>query len=365
MKKIKLLALLAACMVSLTGCAGDDDIYYTSIDHSERGEVKLQGVGGESITGYYALKGALMNMVYMGVSDDVLRIDSYSGDLDDDLRAIIQEITTAEPIGIYGVSSISAEQARVLTYRELSIQIQYKRRPEEMQAVTTVSSPYDLQNRMSDMFRDFAETKAFYMDEASHRPEDLDGYLYAAWMKCGGRAVGLSRASYELYPEEGENCVLEITASYSYEKERLEEMAAFVSDSVAKICQGMEGRDVREKVRFVENYLSSHVKYDYNARRVVNETRGGQPKSAIYTAYGVFSDGVGAQSGLVLAASAMLDAMGIDHTVETGEVGGDIYSWLTVNIEGEDYIFDVTAARNGRGGYLIGKSVGEGLYAAW
>lgn len=362
--KIKFFAPLLLCLFCLGGCSGDDT-YYTSIDHSERDEVTRQSPGSEDIAGYYALKGALMNMVNMGVSEDVLRIDNYNGNLDDDLRAIIQEITTQEPIGIYGVSSISAEQARVLTYRELSIQIQYKRRPEEMQAVTTVSSPYDLQNRMSDMFRDFSETKAFYIAGASNRPEDLEGYIYAAWMKCGGRAVGLSRASYELYPEEGENCVLEITASYSYERERLEEMARFVSQTAADICEGMESRDGREKVRFIENYLSSHTRYDYNARRVVNETRGGQPKSEIYTAYGVFSGGVGAQSGLVLAAAAMCDAMGLDCTVETGEVSGDIYSWLTVNIDGEDYIFDVTAARNGRDGYLISKSGGEGLYEAW
>lgn len=361
--KIKLL-VPALCLLLLAGCGGNDDVYYTSIDHSERGEVTLQGSGSEDITGYYALKGTLMNMVNMGVSEDVLRIDSYSGNLDDDLKAIIQEITTVEPIGIYGVSSISAEQARVLTYRELSIQIQYKRRPEEMQAIATVSGPYDLQNRMSDMFRDFSENKAFYIAKESDRPEDLEGCLYAAWMKCGGAAVGLNRAYFELYPEQGENCVLEITASYSYEKERLEEMARFVSDSAAKICEGMEGRGVTEKIRFVENYLSSHTKYDYNARRVVNETRGGQPKSEIYTAYGVFSGGVGAQSGLVLAASAMLDAMGVDHTVETGLVGEDIYSWLTVSVDGQEYIFDVTAARNGRDSYLISKSEGE-LYEAW
>ena len=190
-KKLKLVSI-CLCLLLLCGCAGSEGTYYTSEPHTEKDSISPQTPGAEDITGYYSLKGALLNMVNMGVKEDVLRIGSYSGNLDDDLKTIIQEITTVEPIGIYGVMSISAEQARVLTYREISVQIQYKRTASEMQAIVSVSSPYDLKNRTSEMFMDFSEATAYYIKDTSGHPGDIDNSLYAAWMRCGARAVGLS-----------------------------------------------------------------------------------------------------------------------------------------------------------------------------
>lgn len=308
----------------------------------------------------------MLNMVNMGITDDVMRIGSYSGELEDDLAVIIHEITTIEPMGIYGVSSITAERSKVLSYQEVSVNIQYKRTAEEMQNVMSVSGDYDLKNRMSDMFKSFSTGEAYYIKDASSAGgQDAENQLYAAWMGCGSRAVGLSKTSVDFYPENSQSYIVEVTAAYSFTTQQMEDMSQYVLQQADVACQNVPADDTLEKVEYINRYLADNIRYDSSAQRVVNETQAGQPKTAIYTAYGIFHQKVGAQSGFVLAASVMCDTLGVDHMVETGLMGGDIYSWISLDIEGERYIFDVTAEQNGREGYLQTKDEAKDLYLAW
>ncbi|MEA4921455.1 MAG: hypothetical protein VB078_11140 [Clostridiaceae bacterium] len=362
--KTKIIAL-AAALCLLVGCSNSKGEYYTESVHKERDNAELQSVNTSDIAGYYTLKGAMLNMVNMGVTEDVLRIGSYNGDLEADLKSIIQEITTEEPMGIYCVLSISVDQTRVLMYQELTVTIQYKKTPEEIRSVVPVSGEYELHNRLISMLSEFSQKGVFAVQDGAGSSNSIEQDIYSLWMQCGEKAMGLDKIEVNYYPEQSENCILEMALWYGSSAETLEKRSSLVKETAEKICS--ESTDASESVipKFIYNYLSNHVLYDNSAQRVVNETKAQQPKTVGYTAYGALINHEAAQSGFVLAASVMCDCLGVEHTVETGKVGEDIYSWISLELDGQSYIFDVTAGQNGRKNYLVPIKDAEGIYSIW
>ena len=83
MKKTSLLAF-ALSLALLTGCGGEGE-YYTETVHNEKEPAHAASGGDSDISGYYTLRGAILNMVSLGVAEDVFRIGSYSGDLDGEI----------------------------------------------------------------------------------------------------------------------------------------------------------------------------------------------------------------------------------------------------------------------------------------
>ena len=370
MKRLcKTIALGLSLLLSLSllcGCDRNTGEYYTETAHSEK-QAGLP-VEGESsgINGYYTLKGAILNMVSMGIREDVFRVGSYSGDLEADLKVIIQEITTAEPIGIYGVSSITVDQTRVLTYRELAVAVQYKRTASELRSIVEIRSAYDLQSRVSTMLQNFGNVRILQVSNGSALKKDIQQEIYTAWMNCGADAPHFDYVAADFYPEGEDRAILEVRPQYIDELEGHQARVEQIKLRAAEIADGLQnGAEEKDRLTEIALWLQENVYYDQSAQRVVNETGGEQRKGASYTAYGALIDGDAAQSGFVLAASALLDQLSIEHEVVTGTVGEDIYSWILLTVDGQETVFDVTALQNGREALLYTASEAADLFIPW
>lgn len=337
--------LLGVC----TGCDRNSGEYYTETVHSEKQNILPVEGEDSGINGYYTLKGAILNMVSMGRSEDVFRVGKYSGDLEADLKLIIQEITTVEPIGIYGVASMTVDQTRVLTYRELSVSIQYKRTAAELRSIIDIRSPYDLRSHMAALMTAMGEGRVFRTVDGVQLEEDIQKAVYTAWINCGAEAPGIDYAAADFYPEGQDKAILEIRPQYIDEPEVHQAKVTQIRAKGAEAAGSLDRTSrMEEQLEALANWLMENVVYDHSAQRVVNETGGEQRKGSSYTAYGALVQGEAAQSGFVLAASVLLDQLEIEHEVVTGLVGEDIYSWIMVNDGEREILFDVTALQNER-----------------
>ena len=356
---------LALSFGLLGGCDRGTGEYYTESVHSEKQNVLPQQEDGSGINGYYTLKGAVLNMVGMGIAEDVFRVGSYSGDLEADLKTIIQEITTVEPIGIYGVSSITVDQTRILTYRELSVSIQYKCEPSLLRTITEVRSDYDLHSRVETMLTTMGEQYVFQIGNGDQLAGKIQQEIYTAWMNCGADAPGLDYVTAEFYPEGKDKAILEIRPQYLEEIETQQARAQQIAARAGETAALITGESAGEKLQAAAQWLQENVVYDKSAQRVVNETGGEQRKGTRYTAYGALVNGEAAQSGFVLAASAMLDELDIVHEIVCGTVGEDIYAWISFTEAGQDYVFDVTALQNGREAVLYTAEEAAAIFVPW
>ncbi|MGM9639006.1 MAG: hypothetical protein ACI3XT_05385 [Butyricicoccaceae bacterium] len=363
MKKTSLLAF-ALSLALLTGCGGEGE-YYTETAHNEKEPAHAASGGDSDISGYYTLRGAILNMVSLGVAEDVFRIGSYNGDLDSDLKSVIQEITLEEPLGIYGVLSISVDQARVLTYQELSVSIQYKRPVETLRSVVQINSEYDLQSRIVQMLRHRESQGVFQVADGLQLNSTIHQEIYSAWMNCGADAQGLDYVSVDFYPEGQDDCILEMCPVYLFDDDEKQARAEKVRTHAEALSEELLSLPEEQQLEEIRQWLLEHTVYDNNASRVINETQGGQRKSGVYTAYGALVEGEAAQSGFVLAASVLLETCGVEHSVLTGMVGGDIYSWIVLSVQGHPCVFDVTAQQNGREAWLYTEQEAEGFFVEW
>lgn len=323
---------LAACcliLAALCGCSAAEGEYYYESEHVgqdlDTGESDADVIGS-----YYALQTAVRNMIRAGRESDSIRISDYKGDLDEDLKAITQDLTTTYPLGVYAVSSILFEQTRILNYQELSVTIQYRRSADEIRSVVEVLDDEDFERRMTEMFRTFGSQRVFSFTWFDYGEEDFMPLLLKCWAAAGEYAVGLKEITYTSYPEDAYRRIVDINISYLQETDELKAQAADVRRAAREIAGTLAGETVQEKLEAIAGWLLGNVVIDEEATRVVSETGGLQRKSAPYTAYGALVGREAAQSGLVLAADVLGGQMGLDGTVVIGLRGEDVYWWLAV-----------------------------------
>jgi transglutaminase/protease-like cytokinesis protein 3 len=94
-----------------------------------------------------------------------------------------------------------------------------------------------------------------------------------------------------------------------------------------------------EKELKLHDYIVNHTTYDYQ-----NLLNNSVPNVA-YTAFGVLINGVGVCEGYSYAMKRLLDAVGIENEVVTGEVFGESsgpHAWNLVMLNKEYYQLDVT-----------------------
>lgn len=323
------MAVCCLILVALCGCSAGKGEYYYEAEHvgqdPEAGEADV-----DAISSYYALQTAVRNMIRAGRESDSIRISDYKRDLDEDLKAITQDLTTTYPLGVYAVSSILFEQTRILNYQELSVTIQYRRSADEIRSVVEVLDDEDFERRMTEMFRTFGSQSVFSFNWFDQGEEDFMSLLLKCWAAAGEYAVGLKEITYTSYPEDAYRRIVEVNISYLEDSDVLEAQAWAVRSVAQEVAGTLEGETEEQKLEAIAAWLLDHVVIDEEATRVVSETGGLQRKSAPYTAYGALVGREAAQSGLVLAAEVLGSQMGLDCTVAIGRRGEEVYWWLAV-----------------------------------
>lgn len=284
---------------------------------------------------------AITSMVRAAVDVDTLRIFDYQGDLDADLESITNELTTVYPFGVYAVSSIVFKQVSILSRTELSVSVQYSRTPQEITAVLETPTVDDLALRIGEAFSGFSTRKAFYLNNVY--VVDPEALVEKCWLQNPTEAVGLKSYSMISYPQTGVSRILELSVEYLDTASTLQKQRQATRDAVTSICSEFSGDSDRDRLNFIYSYLKNNVTYDTEAARVVSETGGRQAKTSLYTAYGALVENRAAQSGIVLAAKALCDGLGLNSTVVSGTFKKEPYVWVVVNTDEGQLFFDPTS----------------------
>lgn len=340
--KIKTLSLLMCVLFALLcGCTSSGETYEKTPHISENmGEIPEHLV---VVNSYNTIKHEIKNIVAEGEKEGKFAVVDYWGELDADIKSIIKEITTLDPIGSYAVSSIMYEQAKAVGFQQLSVSVEYKKTPLEIKSVKMTTDDSDFEQKLSDMFGNF-ETKGSFMLVTTKTDEELyeqvlKGYYLSADTAIGLKSLKVSPVRDTMYKQ-----IIEIEIAYVWEKETLIKMSGEVENAVNKLCVQYKGSTHEEKMEFIANYLRTEVSLNAEAMRVVAETGNIQPKFAVYSAYGALIENDASQSGIALAAKMMCDTLGIESRFIMGEKDFVSHAWILVK-NGEIWQHcDVTSA---------------------
>lgn len=139
----------------------------------------------------------------------------------------------------------------------------------------------------------------------------------------------------------GSNATYKLELSLNFTKDKIQGMENAVDQKVKAIVASVikSGMNDYEKELKLHDYLVNNAHYDYD-----NFLKDTIPNGS-YTAYGVLVNGVGVCEGYSYAMKRLLDAVGIESHIITGNVSGEFsgpHAWNIVKLGNEYYHLDAT-----------------------
>ena len=361
-KKIVVLLLAASMFFMLVGCNESKKKTHYTRDHKEPEKTMLAIQSGD-IRNYEQLTKSLEDIIRSGIKSEILTVVNYDGVLVEDLERVTDYLINQFPLGVFSVASIVYKPNFIASYCELEVIVSYSRTYSEISNIVPITDKEDLYNRMGVMIeiQDFNNSYEIYALKLD--ADMLTRAFDKQWANSGVNAYGIKDINFGFYPAEyWERYILDVEFSYTDRMLSILDRVHETKSKAESIAASCNVSTFDGKINFVLDYLNSVVVYDSQASRVIEETDGRQAKTAIYTATGALLEDRAAQSGIAIAASVLLEELGIENTVICGRENDMPYYWLYIDNNEQTMHFDPCAVYVDRDGCFLTQSQAENRF---
>ena len=324
MKRLIVLFLVTCLMLS--GCANilDGSYYYTKPHEDISGQEGNTVVSAEN---YDQLYNALAKAIEDGVQSQVISIPNYgSRKIEQDIRQVRTRIKWAHPIAAYAVEDISYEFGTSGGQSAIAFTITYSRSQSDLRRIREV---WDVQSGKQIIASALDSCEAgvvIYMKR--YTDTDFVQFVEDYSEAYPQKVMETPQVSVNLYPDSGEQRVIEIKLDYQNSREDLRNMQNRVSSVFASAVLYVSG-DGAQQEKFSQLYSFLMERYDYRL------------KTSITPAYSLLRHGVGDARAFATVYSAMCAEAGLDCRVVTGTRWGEPWSWNMICVDGYYYHLDL------------------------
>ena len=322
--------MLTVCLL-LSGCSGWlDGAYHDEKPHEV--QTSQDGEAVVSVSNFASLCRTLSDMVQSGSESGIISVARYDQELvERDMDAAVAQIMTADPIAAYAVESIGYELgtnagqsavAVTVTYLHGRTEIQKIQRPEDLeQAKSAIAQALDACDSGIVLYVTGFENTDFAQWTEDYTAANPD------------KVMELPEVTVNLYPEEGEERVVELKFLYQNSRDSLRDMQKKVSDlfDAAAVYAGGDG-DTQEQFFKIYSFLMGL----FQSYRL---------ETSITPAYSLLQHGVGDSRAFATVYAAMCGKVGLECIVITGNKSdsGDPWYWNMVCCDGVYYHVDLLA----------------------
>ena len=313
MKK-RLFALCLCLSLSLTGCAAMLERDYLSVTPHAR----LPAAADDSTTVWVETYPELVDAIFSLVSEHresgVIRLRNWKGNVRQNLSDACDEVSHDDPLGAYAVDRIKPEFVRIATYYEATVSIDYRRTAEQVASVNTVAG--------SGAFR------VNYFDQAQG-DDYIPRLIRQAYYDSPAAALGLPEAVVNLYPESGQQRVVEVLFTYPEEPELLREKSQALT-SAAQVLVDPYRTGLRDSALIPVLYRALR---EHTGLGEAQDAPLPAPSVSGSTAYAALVEDQADSEGLALAYKLLCDLAGVECTVVDGTLEGAPRFWTIVTVE--------------------------------
>lgn len=337
MKYGKLLLIFVLCF-SLCGCDLLSRGSYVSIEDPEP---QSSSVGSQNISAdsYQALYDALADMVENGVTKQTLSVGQYDQTaLETDLDLITQDICTTHPIAAWAVETILFTRGTVGGVDAVSVEIVYLHSKNEIRKIVTVDSIDQARDKIAAALKN-CDT-GIVLQVLSYWNTDFEQIVEDYAMEYPEFVMELPKVSVSLYPETGENRVVELKFSYQTSRDILKNMQNQVAPVFTSAALYVSG-DAHANEKYSQLYSFLMERYDYKL------------ETSITPAYSLLRLGVGDAKAFAMVYAAMCRQAGLHCMVVSGTREGESWYWNIVLDDGYFYHVDLLRCSE------------NGAYAQW
>lgn len=323
--KKTILAFLLVLALPLSGCAALLERDYLSLASYDPVSAAGGGPSALRVENYQQLVNAVLYLVTEGEEHGVLNLYNYTRDVETDLTNACLEVVQEDPLGAYAVDYIKHDWSLIVSYYEANITITYRRTPEQVAGIVSVTGSSAIRRELSRTLSSFS-TEAVL--RVSYFAEDEDYILELvrqAYYDAPYAALGMPEVTVSLYPDAGQQRIVEIGLTYPKNPETLRRRSQELKVLVPNLAETLSTAQ--------DLYGAMH------AELTVEEGTGHS------SAYDALVLGVADSEGAALAYQLLCDQAGVECTVVRGTLDGVPHFWnIVTDEEGESRHVDLAAA---------------------
>ena len=323
----RLFALLMMCCLMLTGCAGVLDGSFHSVtpheDNSNQKEEQVVSAGN-----FEELYSTLCSMVENGTESGIISVEKYDqSKVESDMNRAINQATAKDPITAYAVTEITYELGTNAGQSAVAVNIVYLHNRTEIRKIQHMVDLASAEEAIGTALDNCESGLVLYV-------ENFENMDFVQWVKNYAatnpdKVMEAPEVTANIYPQEGEQRVLELKFSYQYSRDDLKIMQEQVQPlfDAAVIYAGQDGNEMDRFFKLYSFLMGSSPEF--------------KTQTSITPAYSLLEHGVGDSRAFATVYAAMCRQAGLECITVTGTRDGEPWYWNIVLIDGVYYHIDL------------------------
>ncbi|MCI8423376.1 MAG: transglutaminase domain-containing protein [Lawsonibacter sp.] len=318
MRKQRLLAMLAASALALSGCSALLDREYVQVIPHNTAPTAEGDPNVLRADSYQELVNILLYFVTTGAEKGLVRLYLNSEAVESSLEAACLEVVQEDPLGAYAVEFIKYSVNSLVTYFEAEVQITYRRTREQVASIVSATGVTAIRSELRSALAVFAPERVLRISYFDGDEDFIQTLVRQAYYASPASALDMPEIAVSIYPEAGRQRIVEILLTYHLDPQELEQRKEKVGQQLRLLSRPLQLLAGDEAVQAIARTLLKESRYDPEAGS---------------TAYHALTEGAADSEGLALAFAALCDERGIPCQVVEGVLEDNPWYWNVVSTE--------------------------------
>lgn len=322
--KAKLCLILAAVML-LSGCSWNGLGEYLSVaPHRE----DTNRINPENVvaSNYPQLLQAMTALVEACSESGLIYVPDYGSKLESDIEKVIRQVSTNHPIGAYALEQVLYEVGTGSGQQAVAIELKYLHDISEIRRIKQCKTMDNAKEEIAYALYSCTDKLVIQIEDYHHMDfvQFVQDYAY----ENPSEVMELPDVSVGIYPENGEQRVVELKFTYQTSRDALRSMQGQVRpifDAAVLYVSG-DGQDI-EKLNQLYAFLMERFDYQYD--------------TSITPVYSLLRHGVGDSMAFAMVYAAMCRNAGLDCHIVSGTRDAEAWHWNIVRIGDRHYHVDL------------------------
>lgn len=307
----RIVVVLLICML-LTGCDWMRAEYHSVTPHKVKTQQQAETIPAAS--NYTELYDALAQIVERGALTGRISVEEYRAvSLESNLQLVAENIKKNHPIGAYAVEDIGFELGSAYGLSVVAVTVDYSREPEELQSVKAAA---DMEKAKLLIHETLTQCDAsLVLRIAQYEDTDIIQLVEDFAAANPDVVMEVPQVTVAVYPESGEDRVVDIRLAYQTSRDSLRQMQKYVQPVFTASSLYVSSEEETDIIKYARLYTFLMERNDFKA------------ETSITPSYSLLRYGVGDTKTFALVYSAMCRKAGLECLVVTGTRNGDARSW--------------------------------------
>lgn len=335
MRKIIILIVLTAFLLS--GCGSWLDGEYHSVrPHASDGITLPDDV--VTVSDYIQLRDALVEMVTSGQLESTFYITGFElSEADQHMSAAINHVKQSSAVGSYAVDEIRYESGTSGGAAAIAIHVTYLHGRQEILRIKNANNMDAVKSLIGQAIKDCDPSVVIKVDK--YKALDTELFVQEYAFQNPDLCMELPQVTTNVYPQYGDERVIELSFTYTTARDTLKNMQSTVSPIFAAAELYVHSSE-NEMQKYEQLYAFLMERFDYTV------------ETSITPAYSLLRYGVGDSRAFALVFNKICQNADLDCQVISGTRDGAAHYWNRIRIENVEYHLDLLAS-NEKGEFTV------------